>query len=166
MRTAVVIVTFLLTIMALTTPASAEYPYWDEGAHTNEAQADRLNLLRSERDERRDKLKQVRVRIRVLKARKHRLKQSIGAHSLLLRFVKTATGLVEWLYPLRLCESTNNYQAVSATGRYRGAYQFDSGAWANAYGYSDPIDAPWYVQDARTAEVRRVRGTSPWPHCG
>lgn len=166
MRTAILILAFLLTIMALTTPVSTGHPYWSEGARTNEEQAQRLDLLRDERRERKVKLRRTERRIDVLRARKHRLKQSIRQHRSLLSFIKTATGYVEWLYPLRVCESTNNYRAVSASGTYRGAYQFDSGSWADAYGYHDPIDAPWYVQDARTATVRRERGTSPWPNCG
>ena len=165
MRTAVLLLALLLTL-ALVAPASADYPYWDEGARTEEEQAQRLDLLRDERRERRGKLRHTITRIEVLRERRHRLKQSIRAHDLLLKFVKLATGYVEWLYPLRVCESTNNYLAVSASGTYRGAYQFDYSSWADAYGYHDPIAAPWYVQDARTAEVRRARGTEPWPECG
>ena len=48
MRTAVLLLMLLLTL-ALVAPASADYPYWTEGAHTNEAQAERLDKLRGER---------------------------------------------------------------------------------------------------------------------
>jgi len=33
------------------------------------------------------------------------------------------------LLRLRMCESTDNYQAVSPSGTYRGAYQFDQPTW-------------------------------------
>ena len=152
----------LLTIMfvaALVAPASAGYPYWDEGARTDERQAARIEHLRDERTDRKRSLRR-------LHARERSLRRGIARHTRLLHFIKPTSAFVEWLYPLRLCESTNNYLAVSSSGTYRGAYQFSMSTWADAYGYTDPIDAPWFVQDARTSEVRRARGTSPWPTCG
>ncbi len=56
---------------------------------------------------------------------------------------------------LRQCESTDNYQAVSSSGAYRGAYQFDQTTWDDAAGRHfpwltgrDPVAVePWW-QDA------------------
>ncbi len=74
---------------------------------------------------------------------------------------------------LRQCESTDNYQAVSPSGTYRGAYQFDQTTWDDVAGRHfewlvgvDPIDAdPWW-QDAMTRALWSERGRQPWPICG
>ena len=74
---------------------------------------------------------------------------------------------------LRQCESTNNYQAISPSGKYRGAYQFDQPTWDGVAGRHfewlvgiDPIDAsPWW-QDSMTRALWSERGRQPWPHCG
>lgn len=67
---------------------------------------------------------------------------------------------------LRRCESGGNYKAVSRSGKYRGAYQFDRRTWA-AYGPpGDPAAASPAEQDRRAAALYRARGWRPWPHCG
>ena len=74
---------------------------------------------------------------------------------------------------LRQCESTDNYQAISPSGTYRGAYQFDQTTWDDVAGRHfewlagiDPIDAdPWW-QDAMTRALWSERGRQPWPICG
>ena len=74
---------------------------------------------------------------------------------------------------LRECESTDNYQAVSPSGLYRGAYQFDQTTWDDVAGRHfewlvgvDPVDAePWW-QDAMTRALWSERGKQPWPICG
>jgi transglycosylase-like protein len=66
---------------------------------------------------------------------------------------------------LRFCESTNNYQAVSPTGKYRGAYQFDLPTWQSVGGTGDPAAAPPAEQDARARELYARRGSAPW-ECG
>jgi len=79
----------------------------------------------------------------------------------------------EELGQLRECESTDNYQAVSPSGLYRGAYQFDQTTWDDVAGRYfewlvgvDPIDAePWW-QDAMTRALWSERGKQPWPNCG
>ena len=43
------------------------------------------------------------------------------------------------------CESGGNPRAVSASGRYRGKYQFDQGTWEAYGGTGDPAAAPWPV---------------------
>lgn len=74
---------------------------------------------------------------------------------------------------LRHCESTDNYRAVSPSGLYRGAYQFDQTTWDDVAGRFypwlvgiDPIDAdPWW-QDAMARALWSERGRQPWPICG
>ena len=50
---------------------------------------------------------------------------------------------------LRQCEASGNYRAVSPSGIYRGAYQFDQRTWESVGGSGDPIDAPPPEQDRR-----------------
>ena len=77
------------------------------------------------------------------------------------------------LLRLRNCESTDNYQAVSPSGTYRGAYQFDQPTWDGVAERHfpwlvglDPIDVePWW-QDAMTRALWSERGRQPWPVCG
>lgn len=79
----------------------------------------------------------------------------------------------EELHRLRMCESTDNYQAVSPSGLYRGAYQFDQTTWDDVAGRFfpwlagiDPAEAaPWW-QDAMTRALWSERGKQPWPICG
>jgi hypothetical protein len=74
---------------------------------------------------------------------------------------------------LRQCESTDNYQATSSSGLYRGAYQFDQSTWNDVAGRHfswlvgvDPIAAePWW-QDAMARALWSERGRQPWPNCG
>ena len=67
---------------------------------------------------------------------------------------------------IRACESSGNYSIVSASGRYRGAYQFDYATWAGVGGSGDPAAAPPAEQDYRALLLLRQRGTRPWPNCG
>jgi hypothetical protein len=67
---------------------------------------------------------------------------------------------------LRHCESSGNYQAVSASGLYRGAYQFDLSTWASVGGSGDPAVASPAEQDHRAQVLWSQRGPSPWPVCG
>ena len=67
---------------------------------------------------------------------------------------------------LRFCESTHNYAAISPTGTYRGAYQFDYATWQTVGGTGDPAAAPPEEQDARARELYARRGPQPWPECG
>ena len=77
------------------------------------------------------------------------------------------------LLRLRMCESTDNYQAVSPSGTYRGAYQFDQPTWNGVAERHfpwlvnlDPVDVnPWW-QDAMTRALWSERGAQPWPVCG
>lgn len=67
---------------------------------------------------------------------------------------------------LRQCESGGNYQAVSNSGKYRGAYQFDARTWAGLGPAGDPAAAPPAEQDARAKLLYSQRGWRPWPVCG
>jgi hypothetical protein len=67
---------------------------------------------------------------------------------------------------LRKCESGGNYRAVSSSGLYRGAYQFDRSTWAQMGGVGDPAAALPVEQDARAKLLFTIRGARPWPVCG
>jgi hypothetical protein len=67
---------------------------------------------------------------------------------------------------LRNCESGGNYQAVSSSGKYRGAYQFDQRTWESVGGEGDPAAAPPEEQDLRARILYSRSGSRPWPHCG
>lgn len=67
---------------------------------------------------------------------------------------------------IRKCESRGNYSIVSASGRYRGAYQFDFTTWRGVGGSGDPAAASPDEQDYRALLLLRLRGTRPWPICG
>ena len=79
---------------------------------------------------------------------------------------------VQWK-ALRYCESTENYQAVSPTGMYRGAYQFSIETWdwiAGLY-YEhlvgvDPAEARPSDQDRMAQSLYLLRGRGQWPVCG
>jgi hypothetical protein len=64
------------------------------------------------------------------------------------------------------CESKGNPRAVSASGSFRGKYQFTYGTWRAVGGHGDPAAAPEREQDRRAAILLRRSGTSPWPVCG
>jgi peptidoglycan hydrolase CwlO-like protein len=64
------------------------------------------------------------------------------------------------------CESGGNPRAVSASGQYRGKYQFDQGTWEGVGGSGDPAAASEAEQDRRAAILYAQRGPAPWPVCG
>jgi peptidoglycan hydrolase-like protein with peptidoglycan-binding domain len=64
------------------------------------------------------------------------------------------------------CESSGNPAAVSASGQYRGKYQFSRETWAEYGGSGDPAAAPEAEQDRIAAALLAARGTQPWPVCG
>lgn len=77
------------------------------------------------------------------------------------------------LASIRTCESHGNYGAVSASGTYRGAYQFSRSTWnrvaakwfPSAVG-QDPAAAPGWLQDYLAKACWRMGGASQWPICG
>jgi soluble lytic murein transglycosylase-like protein len=64
------------------------------------------------------------------------------------------------------CESGGDPTAISASGRYRGKYQFSRATWRELGGKGDPAKAPESVQDEMAARLFAQLGTSPWPVCG
>jgi hypothetical protein len=66
---------------------------------------------------------------------------------------------------LRMCESTDSYTAISADGKYFGAYQFDLPTWASVGGTGLPSRATPAEQDYRALYLYRMRGWQPW-ECG
>jgi hypothetical protein len=70
------------------------------------------------------------------------------------------------LASIRACESGGDYSAVSSSGTYRGAYQFDQATWEAMGGSGDPAAAPPAEQDMRAAMLYEQAGSSPWPVCG
>ena len=73
---------------------------------------------------------------------------------------------------LRQCESTQNYRAISVSGRYRGAYQFSirTWNWVSEMHYPelagvDPIDASPPDQDKMAYKLYEINGWDPWPTC-
>ena len=74
---------------------------------------------------------------------------------------------------LRRCESTHNYQAISPSGLYRGAYQFSQQTWDWVAGIHqphlvgiDPINAEPAWQDIMAYTLFAMRGWDQWPVCG
>ncbi len=63
---------------------------------------------------------------------------------------------------LRACESGGDYTAVSASGRYYGAYQFNIGTWRSVGGTGLPNQAAPAEQDYRALYLYRMRGWQPW----
>lgn len=83
---------------------------------------------------------------------------------------RTPSGRVEptgeqWA-ALRWCESRGDYGAISASGRFRGAYQFHTGTWEAVGGVGDPAAAAPGEQDLRARLLYDLRGSDPWPRCG
>lgn len=76
-----------------------------------------------------------------------------------------AVGGDKWA-ALRQCESSGNYQAISADGLYHGAYQFDVQTWQSVGGTGLPSAAEPWEQDARAKALYAARGDAPWPNCG
>jgi Transglycosylase-like domain len=64
------------------------------------------------------------------------------------------------------CESHGNPRAISASGTFRGKYQFSYGTWVTVGGKGDPAAAPEAEQDRRAAILLRRTGGSAWPVCG
>lgn len=67
-------------------------------------------------------------------------------------------------------DTAGGYSAVSPSGKYRGAYQFDQPTWDGAVaraGYPGyvgvpPDQAPVGVQDAAARQLYAERGNQPW----
>lgn len=64
------------------------------------------------------------------------------------------------------CESHGDPRAVSASGTYRGKYQFSYVTWGTVDGTGDPARASETEQDRRAALLYRRDGPGQWPVCG
>lgn len=77
----------------------------------------------------------------------------------------------EWA-ALRNCEASGNYEAVSASGKYRGPYQMDRSFWLTYGGdpaYANPPrweHAPRWMLDRVAYAGYRARGRQPWTSGG
>ncbi len=85
--------------------------------------------------------------------------------------IPAGTTEAQW-HALRQCESTQNYRAISSSGRYRGAYQFSirTWNWVAEMHYPDlvgvdPIDASPPDQDKMAYKLYEINGWDPWPTC-
>ena len=85
--------------------------------------------------------------------------------------IPAGTTEAQW-HALRRCESTQNYRAISVSGRYRGAYQFSIRTWNWVAGKHypdlvevDPIDASPSDQDKMAYKLYEINGWDPWPTC-
>lgn len=63
------------------------------------------------------------------------------------------------------CESDGDPEAVSASGKYRGKYQFSRKTWRTVGGKGDPAKASEGEQDRRALRLYKREGTTPWPNC-
>lgn len=99
----------------------------------------------------------VRARVATLGRRIAELRRSGGA---------PAVAIPAQLEAIAACESGGNPRAVSASGTYRGLFQFDYGTWASVGGHGDPAAAPALEQYRRAAMLYARSGSSPWPVCG
>ena len=87
--------------------------------------------------------------------------------------VPTGGPTAEQWAALRNCESSGRYDAISPSGRYRGAYQFSQATWDWVASFSnpalvgvDPAAASIADQDAQAFALYDRNGAGPWPHCG
>jgi uncharacterized protein YabE (DUF348 family) len=67
---------------------------------------------------------------------------------------------------LAACESGGRPNAVSASGTYRGMYQFSRSTWAAVGGTGDPAAASADEQTFRAQQLYNRSGAGQWPHCG
>lgn len=66
---------------------------------------------------------------------------------------------------LARCESGGNPRAVSASGTYRGAFQFSLATWRSVGMTGDPIDHSYGEQLAAAQRLQARSGFGQWPAC-
>ena len=69
-----------------------------------------------------------------------------------------------WL-ALARCESGGDPAAVSADGRYFGAFQFNAASWQLVGMTGSPVDHPYAVQLAAARRLHTLQGWGAWPAC-
>ncbi len=91
---------------------------------------------------------------------------SVGSTGM-ARAAAVGVDIATWstLQRIARCESGGNPRAVSATGIYRGKYQFSRTTWRELGGKGDPARAPESVQDRLAAKLLLLAGLSAWPNC-
>jgi uncharacterized protein YabE (DUF348 family) len=67
---------------------------------------------------------------------------------------------------LAACESGGRVNAVSASGKYHGLYQFSVATWGAVGGSGLPSQASAEEQTARAQMLYNRSGAGQWPHCG
>ena len=77
----------------------------------------------------------------------------------------TSDSITAHLARIAMCESGGNPRAVSASGQYRGKYQFSYATWAAVGGSGDPAAAPESEQDMRARMLYERSGPGQWPRC-
>lgn len=66
---------------------------------------------------------------------------------------------------LARCESGGNPGSVSASGTYRGAFQFSRSTWESVGGTGDPAAASYGTQLALAQKLQARSGWGQWPKC-
>ena len=66
---------------------------------------------------------------------------------------------------LSWCESGGRANAVSRSGKYRGAFQFSLATWHSMGMAGDPIDYPFEVQLDAAKRLQARSGWGQWPTC-
>ena len=132
----------------------------------------RLNRLIAKRDGRRKPkvvhtAKQTHWSDRALhRSIRHLRKRIRRVRHMLAERAAVRSGVRAILERIAACESHGNPRAISASGTFRGKYQFSFGTWAAVGGKGDPAAAPEAEQDRRAAILLRRTGGSAWPVCG
>lgn len=144
--------------------ARAQYPYYTTGATTEAENEDRIDyvgsILQDRRSDRREatrqvddltqKINELKERREQARARRAAIIDDISRNRFLLQSLQRMRGYVVHAFACRTGESTNNYEAHGdhPNGeQVHGGYQALISTWAKAYGYTDPHEAPWFVQD-------------------
>ena len=127
-------------------------------------------LTRPERSELRQRLltltpKRVRARTSALGRQIRELRRRVtsrygGAPDVSIPPIRRA------LNAIAQCESNGNPRAISASGMYRGKYQFSFATWRTVGGKGDPAQASEIEQDRRAAMLYKRDGPGQWPVCG
>lgn len=110
---------------------------------------------------------------RIAKQRQAEIRRARATRGRRTSEVRGAPGAAAWAASaravrLRICESGNRYNAVSKTGKYRGAYQMNRAFWLGYGGNPSitPDQASKTEQDSVAYRGWLARGWQPWPHCG
>ena len=128
-------------------------------------------LTRPERSELRTSLlrqtpKRVRAKTRALSRQIRELRRRVTSRYGGAPDVSIPPALRRALNAIAQCESNGNPRAVSASGMYRGKYQFSFATWRTVGGTGDPAQASEIEQDRRAAMLYKRDGPGQWPVCG